>query len=51
MSALFGQAYDRGGVDLNSTLRELEIDDTPSLSDEENQPGSQTFWALIQPIE
>jgi CubicO group peptidase (beta-lactamase class C family) len=35
MSALFGQAYDRGGVDLNATLRELEIDDTPSLSDEE----------------
>lgn len=27
MSALFGQAYDRGGVDLNATLRELEIDD------------------------
>jgi CubicO group peptidase (beta-lactamase class C family) len=35
MSALFGQAYDRGEIDLNATLGELEIDDTPGLTEEE----------------
>jgi CubicO group peptidase (beta-lactamase class C family) len=35
MSALFGQAYDRGEIDLNATLGELEIDDTPRLTDQE----------------
>lgn len=44
MSALFGQAYDRGEIDLNATLGELDIDDTPRLTDKESQPGSKTFW-------
>jgi CubicO group peptidase (beta-lactamase class C family) len=35
ISALFGQAYDRGQVDLDATLGELGIDDTPSLTDNE----------------
>jgi CubicO group peptidase (beta-lactamase class C family) len=35
ISALFGQAYDRGEIDLNATLGELGIDDTPRLTDEE----------------
>ena len=35
ISALFGQAYDRGEVDLNATLGELGIDDTPRLTDKE----------------
>jgi CubicO group peptidase (beta-lactamase class C family) len=35
MSALFGQACDRGEIDLKATLGELEIDDTPPLTDEE----------------
>lgn len=36
ISALFGQAYGRGQIDLDATLGELEIDDTPALTDEEN---------------
>jgi CubicO group peptidase (beta-lactamase class C family) len=35
MSALFGQAYDRGQIDLDATLGQLRIDDTPSLTDNE----------------
>jgi CubicO group peptidase (beta-lactamase class C family) len=35
MSALVGQAHDRGEIDLDATLDELSIDDTPSLTDEE----------------
>jgi hypothetical protein len=35
LSTLFGQAHDRGEIDLNVTLGELEIDDTPRLTDEE----------------
>ena len=35
MSALFGQACDRGQIDLDATLGELGIDDTPALTDEE----------------
>src|SRR5271168_1732258 len=35
MSALFGQAYDRGQIDLDATLGQLGIDDTPSLTDNE----------------
>jgi CubicO group peptidase (beta-lactamase class C family) len=35
LSTLFGQAHDRGEIDLNVTLGELEIDDTPGLTDEE----------------
>ena len=35
LSALFGQAYDRGQVDLGVTLGELGIDDSPALTDKE----------------
>ena len=35
MSALVGQACDRGQIDLTATLGELGIDDTPALTDEE----------------
>ena len=35
LSALFGQAYDRGQVDLGVTLGELGIDDSPALTDRE----------------
>ena len=35
VSALVGQARDRGQLDLNATLGELGIDDAPALSDEE----------------
>jgi CubicO group peptidase (beta-lactamase class C family) len=35
MSALFGHAYDRGQIDIDATLAELGIDDTPSLTDKE----------------
>ena len=35
MSALFGQAFDRGQIDLDATLGQLGIDDTPSLTDNE----------------
>jgi CubicO group peptidase (beta-lactamase class C family) len=35
LSTLFGQAHDRGEIDLKVTLGELEIDDTPGLTDEE----------------
>jgi CubicO group peptidase (beta-lactamase class C family) len=35
LSALIGLAHDRGEIDLATTLCELDIDDTPSLSDEE----------------
>jgi CubicO group peptidase (beta-lactamase class C family) len=35
ISALFGQACDRGEIDLKATLGDLEIDDTPSLTDKE----------------
>ena len=35
LSTLFGQAYDRGQVDLGVTLGELGIDDTPALTDKE----------------
>ncbi|MGA7465384.1 serine hydrolase domain-containing protein [Mycobacterium sp.] len=35
MSALVGQACDRGQIDLAATLGELGIDDTPALTDEE----------------
>lgn len=35
LSALVGLAHDRGEIDLDTTLCELDIDDTPTLSDEE----------------
>lgn len=35
ISALFGQVYDRGEIDLTATLGELGIDDTPALTSEE----------------
>jgi CubicO group peptidase (beta-lactamase class C family) len=35
LSALFGQAYDRGQVDLGVTLGELGIEDSPALTDKE----------------
>lgn len=35
ISALFGQAHDRGEIHLRATLGELGIDDTPHLTDEE----------------
>ena len=35
MSALVGQAYDRRDIDLDTTLGELDIDDTPALTDQE----------------
>jgi CubicO group peptidase (beta-lactamase class C family) len=35
MSALIGQAYDRREIDLGTTLCELDIDDTPPLTDQE----------------
>jgi CubicO group peptidase (beta-lactamase class C family) len=35
ISALFGQAYARGQIDLDATLGELGIDDTPALTDTE----------------
>ena len=35
LSALFGQAYDRGQVDLSVTLGALGIDDSPTLTDKE----------------
>jgi len=35
LSALFGQAHDRGQLDLDATLGDLGIDDTPTLTDTE----------------
>lgn len=35
LSALFGEAHDRGQLDLDATLGDLGIDDTPSLTDTE----------------
>jgi CubicO group peptidase (beta-lactamase class C family) len=35
ISALFGEVYDRGEIDLTATLGELGIDDTPALTSEE----------------
>ena len=35
LSALVGLAHDRGEIDLDATLCELDIDDTPTLSEEE----------------
>lgn len=35
MSALVGQAHDRGAIDLDTTLGELGIDDEPALTEEE----------------
>ncbi len=35
LSALVGLAHDRGEIDLDTPLCELDIDDTPTLSDEE----------------
>src|SRR6202030_516484 len=37
LSALFGQAYDRGQVDLGMTLGELGIDDSPALTGKEKE--------------
>jgi CubicO group peptidase (beta-lactamase class C family) len=45
MSALVGQAYDRGEIDLKTTLGELEIDDTPRLTDEEKSAGVEDLLA------
>jgi len=35
LSALFGRAHDRGQIDLDATLEDLGIDDTPALTDTE----------------
>jgi CubicO group peptidase (beta-lactamase class C family) len=35
LSVLVGLAYDRRDIDLDTTLRDVDIDDTPALSDEE----------------
>jgi CubicO group peptidase (beta-lactamase class C family) len=45
MSALFGQAYDRGQIHLDATLGELGIDDTPSLTDQEKSARIQDLLA------
>jgi CubicO group peptidase (beta-lactamase class C family) len=45
ISALFGQAHDRGEIDLDATLGELGIDDTPALTDEEKSASIEDLLA------